>query len=131
MLDSIKTIRKTKVVDKYALLFSELLSNVLTGPSNITTLKQSIQQTADKIGLHKLDELINEDDPMSACYIQSSFPVFLFLTYKYADSFEKAILANANAGGENVARGSLIGAVLGAHYGFSQLPQWTHELYNY
>jgi len=56
---------------------------------------------------------------MSACYIQSSFPVFLFLTYKYADSFEKAILANANAGGENVARGSLIGAVLGAHYGFS------------
>ena len=51
-----------------------------------------------------------------ACYIDKCFPVLLFLVYKYADSVavEKAILANANAGGENVARGSLLGALLGA-----------------
>jgi len=37
----------------------------------------------------------------------------LFLAYKYADSPERAILANANAGGENVARGSLLGTLMG------------------
>lgn len=37
-------------------------------------------------------------DPMVACYIDSSFPALLHFAYKYADSPEKAILANANAG---------------------------------
>ena len=53
-------------------------------------------------------------DPMVACYIDSSFPALLFLAHKYSDSGEKAVLANANAGGENVARGALLGALLGA-----------------
>lgn len=35
---------------------------------------------------------------MTACYIDSSFPALLHFAYKYADSPEKAILANANAG---------------------------------
>lgn len=35
---------------------------------------------------------------MVACYIDSSFPALLHFAYKYADSPEKAILANANAG---------------------------------
>ena len=66
---------------------------------------------------------------MAACYIDSSFPVFLFLTFKYADSVEKAILANANAGGENVARGALVGALLGAAHGIDQFPKWSHQLH--
>jgi hypothetical protein len=37
-------------------------------------------------------------DPMTACYIDSSFPALLHFAYKYADSPEKAVLANANAG---------------------------------
>ena len=53
-------------------------------------------------------------DPMVACYIDSSFPALLHFAYKYADSPERAVLANANAGGENVARGSLLGALMGA-----------------
>lgn len=36
--------------------------------------------------------------------------------------FERAVLANANRGGENVATGALIGAALGARIGFSKLP---------
>ena len=35
---------------------------------------------------------------MVACYIDSSFPALMHFAYKYADSPEKAILANANAG---------------------------------
>ena len=64
---------------------------------------------------------------MTACYIDSSFPATLFFLYKYADSIEKAILANANAGGENVARGALVGACLGAFYGMNGFPAWTKD----
>lgn len=76
-----------------------------------------------------MNKIINNSngDPMVACYIDSSFPALLFLGYKYADSAEKAILANANAGGENVARGSLLGSLIGAYYGMSGLPQWSKE----
>jgi len=50
------------------------------------------------------------------------------MVHKYARSdeadlgFKAAVLANANRGGENVATGALIGAILGAHCGFSKLP---------
>lgn len=104
-------------------------------------------------------------DPMVACYIDSSFPALLHFAYKYADSPEQAILANANAGkfskqilislllcramvspvlviinnyllkmhfagGENVARGSLLGALLGAAHGMDKFPAWSYELYD-
>jgi hypothetical protein len=35
------------------------------------------------------------------------------------------VLANANAGGENVARGSLLGAILGAAHGTQGWPKWA------
>ncbi|KNC51925.1 ADP-ribosylglycohydrolase superfamily protein [Thecamonas trahens ATCC 50062] len=55
-------------------------------------------------------------EPMAACYIDGAFRVLLYLLYAYGDDADVsvALLANANAGGENVARGSCLGAVLGA-----------------
>ena len=64
---------------------------------------------------------------MSACYIDSSFVAMIFLAFKYADSVERLILANANAGGENVARGALLGALIGAYHGLERFPQWSVE----
>ncbi|GLC76668.1 hypothetical protein PLESTF_001815100 [Pleodorina starrii] len=58
----------------------------------------------------------------SACYIEDSFPSMLYLAYKYADSFEKAVLANTNVGGENCHRGAALGAVMGAGLGESRIP---------
>ena len=66
---------------------------------------------------------------MVACYIDSSFPAMLFMVYKYADSVEKAILANANAGGENVARGAILGTLVGAAHGLEAFPEWSHQLH--
>ena len=43
---------------------------------------------------------------------------------------ETALLANANAGGENVGRGSCLGALMGAANGFDSFPSWSHELYH-
>jgi len=71
----------------------------------------------------------SRSDPMVACYIDSSFPAMLFMVYKYADSVEKAILANANAGGENVARGAILGTLIGAAHGMQAFPEWSHQLY--
>jgi len=60
----------------------------------------------------------------------SSFPALLHFAYKYSDSVSAAALANANAGGENVARGSCLGALMGAFKGREGLEEnggWMTE----
>lgn len=65
---------------------------------------------------------------MVACYMDSSFPALLHFAYKYGDkSPDAAILASANAGGENVARNSMLGAMMGAHYGINAWPAWSRD----
>jgi len=50
------------------------------------------------------------------------------MAHKYGDGegtdggFEVGVLANANRGGENVATGAMIGALLGAACGYDKLP---------
>lgn len=58
----------------------------------------------------------------SSCYLENSLPALMFLGYKYGGSFEDAVLANVNVGGDNAARGALVGAVMGASGGFSGIP---------
>ena len=41
------------------------------------------------------------------------------MAYKYATRFSDGLLANANCGGENVHRGAVLGALLGAEVGLS------------
>ena len=106
---------------------SDMLVDLLNG-KNLQTV---CQEAATKLDFGDLKTMIEQEksDPMVACYIESSFPAMLFIVYKYADSVEKAILASANAGGENVARGSILGALIGAAHGMSQFPEWTKGLY--
>jgi len=51
----------------------------------------------------------------------------LHFAYKYGGDFETCLLANTNCGGENVARGSILGALLGAAHGVSQIPEHLRE----
>lgn len=46
----------------------------------------------------------------------------LLPSHRTADSFEKAVLANTNVGGENCHRGAALGAVMGAARGESGIP---------
>lgn len=46
----------------------------------------------------------------------------LHFAYKYGGDFEACLLANTNTGGENVARGMILGALLGASHGVQQIP---------
>jgi len=54
--------------------------------------------------------------------LPSSYPSLIHFASKYADDFEAAVLANANCGGENVHRGCVLGALLGAAVGESGIP---------
>lgn len=83
-------------------------------------MKASSEEAWRRVGKVSIGSYAGGDgsDPMVACYIDSSFPALLHFAYRYADYGPKmALLANANAGGENVARGSALGALLGAYYG--------------
>jgi len=51
----------------------------------------------------------------------------LHFAYKYGGDFEGCLLANANAGGENVARGHTLGALLGCTFGASRIPKHLKE----
>lgn len=60
---------------------------------------------------------------MTACYIDSAFSAMLFFAYKYSPAGTNIMLSkSASAGGENVARTSLLGALAGAADGYSSYP---------
>jgi len=69
-----------------------------------------------------LEKLVNEhtDEEVikkliaTACYPEHGVPLILYLLYKYHDDFEQCLLANVNAGGDNVHRGMLLGMLAGA-----------------
>lgn len=50
-----------------------------------------------------------------ACYISDSWPIVLYLAYKYQDDPWQALLVNTNLGGDNVHRGAVLGTILGLH----------------
>ncbi len=52
-----------------------------------------------------------------ACYIDSSWPVVLYLAHKYAADPLQGLLQNTNLGGENCHRGAVLGTILGAATG--------------
>ena len=51
----------------------------------------------------------------------------LQIAYNFADSAEKALLYNANIGGDNISRGALIGSLFGASFGMKTFPVWTKD----
>jgi ADP-ribosylglycohydrolase len=64
-----------------------------------------------------------------ACYIEDSFPSVLYLAARYNQDFEAALIANANAGGDNCHRGAVLGALMGAWLGFEAIPlRWRQGL---
>lgn len=57
------------------------------------------------------------------CGFKSALPAALLIVLQYGHDFEKAMYANLLAGGDNAARGMLIGMLIGAHIGFNKLPE--------
>jgi ADP-ribosylglycohydrolase len=62
-----------------------------------------------------------------ACYISDSWPIVLYLAYKYHDDPWQALRVNTNLGGDNVHRGIVLGTILGIQTG-SVAANWFTQL---
>ncbi len=71
------------------------------------------------LDLAKLDADSTEDEVIlghfaTACYPEHGLPLMLYLAYHHDSDARAALLANANAGGDNVHRGMVLGLIAGA-----------------
>ncbi|MGJ8676409.1 MAG: alpha/beta fold hydrolase [Akkermansiaceae bacterium] len=63
------------------------------------------------------------------CHTPEAFPLTLYFLLKFSAAPLDALVQNAMAGGDNSARGMLIGLVMGVAHGTSWMPSaWTDEL---
>lgn len=119
----LSTTRNSRRLPQYARLFTDMVQSLLERPEDeapADALRRVTHKAAAELGLDLDGGVARHErgDPMVACYIDSSFPALLIFAAKYAKAGPKAaLLASANAGGENVARGAALGALMGAAYG--------------
>ena len=79
--------------------------------------------------LHDPDERVIGGRFSTACYVEDSVPATIYLALKYHDDPERGLIANTNLGGDNVHRGALLGALLGAGNGLKGFPdRWIKGL---
>lgn len=126
-------------LERYALALGRLLPSMLREPT--TRIVPLVSATAQSLGfpIKKVVERIQRDQLSDlhvignilspACYIDQSFPAVLYLIARYEDDFEGAMVANTNVGGDNCHRGAVMGALMGAAYGFRAIPErWIRGL---
>ena len=112
---SVSVTRRSPRVEAFVGELSTMLRAVLQGQS----AADAAQAAALRLMGQPLD--VTTPDPVVACYIDQNYASLLLLLAKHTD-FSAAVLANANAGGENVHRGLVLGALVGAHVGASAIP---------
>lgn len=112
-----------RVSEVWAILVYQAIANDNTGKNE---MQQPLIDAARALGLSSPRS--DRRDQMSACYLSGSLPPTLDMLSKYVDkSCWEALLANANIGGENVHRGAVLGAILGARSGDEGLPNELKE----
>jgi len=103
------------------------------GPGNIPKdemWKIHTEFSKDSLDLEYLEKNYSEDEVLGSifttgCYTEHSLPVLMYLLHHYKFDFKACILANANAGGDNVHRGIILGMLAGA--ASDQIPQALKE----
>jgi ADP-ribosyl-[dinitrogen reductase] hydrolase len=117
-------------------LLIELLLAVLSGEPLAAAIRRMIREQKYPFVSHPFEKLLgNPDDWVigpkfsTACYVEHSVPAVLYLSLKYAGDPEKALIVNTNLGGDNVYRGAVLGALLGAENGLEKFPKrWVEGL---
>lgn len=92
------------------------------GPGNIPKDEMwdiHTQFSNESVDLDALMKEHTEDEILGSvfttgCYPEQSLPVLMYLLYKNKFDFEASVLANANAGGDCVHRGIILGLLAGA-----------------
>ena len=117
-------------------LLIHLLLEVLSGKPLREVLVQQIRDQKNPLYGFPYREWLNESDERvvgqrlsTACYVEDSVPSVLYLALKYHDEPEKGLIVNTNLGGDNVHRGAVLGALLGAANGLEAFPaRWVKGL---
>jgi ADP-ribosylglycohydrolase len=99
------------------------------GPGNIPGHEMWNFHTRLADAPFEVDRLVHEhSDPevinhlfATACYPEHGLPLLLYFAQNHRINVEAALLANANAGGDNVHRGMVLGLIVGAAGG--ELPE--------
>jgi ADP-ribosylglycohydrolase len=64
-----------------------------------------------------------------SCHTGEMFPGVIHLIAKYENNLKEALIQCVMSGGDNAARGTLVGMVLGAYLGMDAIPrQWIDEM---
>ena len=117
-------------------LIVELLLKVRNGISLKEAILEEIEAQSNPLLGHPFVRLLDNPDDWvigsrfsTACYVEDSIPAVIYLALKYHDDPEKALIVNTNLGGDNAARGSILGALLGAAHGVEKFPdRWVQGL---
>ena len=92
------------------------------GPGNIPGAEMWKIHTELTDAPFEVDRLVRENADLrivkhmlsTACYAEHGLPLLLYLAENDGLDFESTLLANANAGGDNVHRGMVLGLIVGA-----------------
>jgi ADP-ribosylglycohydrolase len=117
-------------------LIIDILVKVLNGASLKAAILENIDaQNNPLLGYPFLKWMKEPDDSVigprfsTACYVEDSVPAVIYLALKYHDEPERALVVNTNLGGDNAARGAVLGALLGAAHGVEGFPErWVRGL---
>lgn len=136
-------VTQTKVThnDEQLIEISKFLTDVTFGI--ISGLKPSESIETNKTNYSKsINDMINDakneisNDTIEvikrfgqSCSSKNAFPSVIYLILKYEDSIKDALVANVKSGGDSAARGMVLGMILGAYVGESQLPKdWLLDI---
>jgi len=122
---------RSKEAEESAIFLAKAGYRLMHGANLLDTLNE----TAPAWAREKADGVLSENsvDAISklgpACSISSALPSVLYLALKYEDDIESALIENAMAGGDNCARGLVLGMLLGAANGMASIPNhWVENL---
>lgn len=116
--------RRSDTLEKMSRFWSQIVKASLVDETE-EAMNQDLTAISQKLGFRRPNA--RSPDELTACYISQSFPPTINMIAKYQANCWDGLLANANVGGENVHRGSILGAVLGARAGLQNLPTNLRE----
>lgn len=117
-------------------LILDLLLPVLEGADLLDVIRgRHSRQTSPYLGFPLEKWLEEPDDDIigphlsPACYLTDSVPAAIYLAAKYHNAPREGLIANTMLGGDNVHRGAVLGALLGAANGEEAWPlDWREGL---
>ena len=105
-----------------------ILGAVLGGQSLAAAIRSECAQQRNPYFGFPFEKWLAKDDSWviggklsTACYVEDAVPAVIYLALKYSGAPEAGLIANTNLGGDNVHRGGVLGALLGAESG---VPGW-------